>query len=209
MDDKGFNRDVELLRTSDVSILASTYENIEEFEDGVNADEIPSPLRQVMMRHELPLVMEDFIYHYVANDEIDLSKLRSGVYIVDHKAMSASGVNDDEVHNYQAWYVNDTMQNKYVEVTLAIPVHATITQITDTIAQYKQFIKDRQTAANGDVPVKRVRLLPMVLRDSEIMRLYHLGLKPREILWKLPEDLRGILTAPDIAKIINKQKKKS
>lgn len=114
VEDEAFTRDITLLRNSDADIIEPTYENIEEFEDGtVNADEIPSPLHQVMMKYNLPLVMEDFIFHYIKNDEIALDKLRNGIYILDHNAMRASGLSDDEVHNYQAWYVNDSMKNKY------------------------------------------------------------------------------------------------
>ena len=208
LDDEGFTRDIALLRSSDVDILASIYENIEEFEDGfVNADEIPSPLHQVMMKYNLPLVMEDFIHHYVAHDEMDLDKLRNGVYIVDHESMKASGVNDDEVRNYQAWYVNDSMRDKYIEVTLAIPVHATTTQINDTITQHKQFIKDRQTVANNNTPVGRVRSEYYALRDKEIMRLRDEGLPPREILWKLPDKWRGTLNPPAISRIIYRRKR--
>ena len=207
VDDEGFIRDIALLRSSDISIIESTYENIEEFEDGtVNADEIPSPLHQVMMKYNLPLVMEDFIHHYVAHDEIALGKLRNGVYILDHDTMKASGVSDDEVHNYQAWYINDSMRDKYIEVTLAIPVHATTTQITDTIAQHKKFIKDRQTAANNNTPVGRVRSEYYALRDKEIMRLRDEGLPPREILWKLPDKWRGTLNPPAISRIIYRRK---
>lgn len=207
VDDESFTRDVALLRSTDVNILESTYENIEEFEDGtVNADEIPSPLHQVMMKYNLPLVMEDFIYHYVAYDEVDLDKLRNGVYIVDHKSMRASGMSDDEVHNYQAWYVNDSMRDKYVEVTLAIPVHATATQITDTITQYKQFIKYRQTVVNNNIPVGRVRSEYYALRDKEIMRLYDSGLPPRKIRPKLIKKW-GHLTEPAISNIIYRRKK--
>ena len=55
VDDESFTRDVALLRSTDVNILESTCENIEEFEDGtVNADEIPSPLHQVMMKTTSP-----------------------------------------------------------------------------------------------------------------------------------------------------------
>lgn len=207
VDDESFTSDIASLRSSDVNILESTYENIEEFEDGtVNADEIPSPLHQIMMKYNLPLVMEDFIYHYVAHNEIALDKLRNGVYIVDHKSMKASGVSDDEVHNYQAWYVNDTMRNKYIEVTLAIPVHATTTQIADTIAQYKQFIKHRQTAANNNTPVGRVRSEYYALRDKEIMRLYDKGLQPRRIRPRLIKKW-GHLTEPAISNIIYRRKK--
>lgn len=207
VDNEAFVRDVELLRSSDADILQSTYENIEEFEDGtVNADEIPSPLHQVMMKYNLPLVMEDFIYNYVAHGEVALDKLRNGVYILDHDTMKASGVSDDEVHNYQAWYINDSMRDKYIEVTLAIPVHATTTQITDTIAQYKKFIKDRQTAANNNTPVGRIRSEYYALRDKKIMELYSEGLPPREILWKLPDKWRGTLNPPAISRIIYRRK---
>lgn len=206
MNDESFTRDIESLRNSDADILQSTYENIELIDDGANADEVPSPLHQVMMKYNLPLVMEDFIHHYVAHDEIALGKLRNGVYILDHDTMKASGVSDDEVHNYQAWYINDSMRDKYIEVTLAIPVHATTTQITDTITQHKQFIKDRQTAANNNTPVGRVRSEYYALRDKEIMRLRDEGLPPREILWKLPDKWRGTLNPPAISRIIYRRK---
>lgn len=206
VDDEGFTRDIETLRSSDVDILKSTYENIEEFEDGtVNADEIPSPLHQVMMKYNLPLVMEDFIHHYVAHNEVVLDKLRNGVYIVDSKAMEASGGDDREL-NYHG-YVHDNMHGKYIEVILAIPVHATTTQITDTITQHKQFIKDRQTAANNNTPVGRVRSEYYALRDKEIMRLRDEGLPPREILWKLPDKWRGTLNPPAISRIIYRRKR--
>lgn len=207
MNDESFTRDIESLRNSDADILQSTYENIELIDDGANADEVPSPLHQVMMKYNLPLVMEDFIHHYVAHDEIALGKLRNGVYILDHDTMKASGVSDDEVHNYQAWYINDSMRDKYIEVTLAIPVHATTTQITDTITQHKQFIKDRQTAANNNTPVGRVRSEYYALRDKEIMRLRDEGLPPREILWKLPDKWRGTLNPPAISRIIYRRKR--
>lgn len=205
--DDSFIDDIELLRASEVDILQPTYTNFEELDDDmVNADEIPSPLHQVMMKYSLPLVMEDFMRHYVAHNEMALSKLRNGVYILDHDAMRASGVSDDEMHNYQAWYVNDSMRNKYIEVTLAIPVHATTTQITDTITQHKKFIKDRQTVANNNTPVGRVRSEYYALRDKEIMRLYDKGLPPREIRPKLINKW-GHLTEPAISNIIYRRKK--
>lgn len=205
VDDEGFTRDIALLRSSDVNILESTYENVEEFEDGtVNADEIPSLLHQVMMKYNLPLVMEDFMHHYVAHNEIALDKLRNGVYILDHNAMESSG-GDEKTLNYHG-YINDSMHNKYIEVTLAIPVHATTTQITDTIAQHKQFIKDMQTAANNNTPVGRVRSEYYALRDKEIMKLRDKGLKPSEILWQLPDKWRGTLNPPAISRIIYRRK---
>lgn len=211
LDSENFTSDIKSLRSSDVDILKSTHENVEviEMPDGddiINSDEIPSPLHQVMMKHNLPLIMESFMHHYITNDEIALDKLRNGVYIIDHKTMKASGVTDDEVHNYQSWYVDDSMKNKYIEVTLAIPVHATTTQITDTITQHKQFIKDRQTAANDNTPVGRVRSEYYALRDREIMRLYDEGLPPRKIVFKLPEKWQGLSTLA-ISNIIHRRKK--
>lgn len=201
IDDGGFLHDIELLRKSKVDIQKSTYENIVEFKDGeVSADEVPSPLHLAMMKYNLPLVMEDFVYHFVKHDELDLSKLRNGVYLVDNKAMEASG--DDDIERNYHRYVYDTERNNYIEVTLAIPVHATTTQINDTITQYKQFIKDRQTVANDNTPISRVRSEYFAFRDREIMRMHDKGLPPREILWKLPEQWRGVLTGPAISRII-------
>lgn len=207
LNNSDFINDVEVLRNAKVDILKSTYENIEMVDDDTaSADEIPSPLHQVMMKHNVPLVMEDFIYHYVAHDEMDLDKLRNGVYILDHKTMQASGPSADEMHNYQAWYVNDFRSSKYVEVTMAIPVQATITQITDTITQHKQFIKDRQTVANNNIQVGRVRSEYYALRDKEIMRLYDSGLPPRKIRPKLIKKW-GHLSEPAISNIIYRRKK--
>ncbi len=206
VDDESFTHDIESLRSSDVNILESTYENIEEFDDGsVNTDETPSPLHQVMMKYNLPLVMEDFMYHYVTHNEITLGKLRNGVYILDHDTMESSG-SDDKTLNYHD-YVNDSMHNKYIEVTLAIPVHATTTQITDTITQHKQFIKDKQTAANNNTPVGRIRSEYYALRDKEIMKLRDKGLKPSEILWQLPDKWRDTLNPPAISRIIYRRKR--
>ena len=207
LDSDIFTSDIEALRNSDVDILASTHENIEVCDDGsVNADEIPSPLHQVMLKHNLPVIMEDFMEHYIAHDEIVLDKLRSGIYILDHKTMQASGVSNDEIHNYQAWYANDSFHNKYIELTLAIPVYATTTQITNTIAQHKQFIKKRQTAKNNNTPVGRVRSEYYAFRDKEIMRLYDSGLPPRKIRPKLIKKW-GHLTEPAISNIIYRRKK--
>ena len=214
VDTDDFQRDIESLRNSDADITKSTFKNVEiirvpDGDDIINSDEVPSPLHQVMMKYELPLAMDDFVRHYVAHGEIALDKIRSGVYLVDHKSMEASGGDDREL-NYH-WYINDTdyiNHNKYIEVTLAIPAHATITQINDTISQHKQFILDRQEAANNGTPVGRVRLAPAHIRNREIMKLYNTGLKPSQILWELPDDLRGELTSPDISKIIYKQRKK-
>lgn len=204
VEDEGFTHGIELLRSSDVNILESTYENVEIVDDTANADEIPSPLHQLMMKYNLPLIMEDFIYHYVAHNEVTLDKLRNGVYIVDNKALEASGGDNREL-NYHG-YVNDSMHNKYIEVTLAIPVHTTTTQITDTIAQHKQFIKDRQTAANNNTPVGRVRSEYYALRDKEIMKLHDKGLPPRDIRPKLIEKW-GHLTEPAISNIIYRRKR--
>lgn len=210
VDDGGFVQDIELLRSSDVDILKSTYENVEviEMPDGddiVNGDEVPSPLHQIMMKYSLPLIMEEFIYHYVAHNEVALGKLRNGVYLVDEKTMEASGEGDREL-NYHG-YVDDTRHNKYIEVTLAIPVQATMTQVTDTIMQHKHFLKDRQAAANNNTRVGRIRSEYYALRDKEIMRLYDEGLRPREILWKLPDKRRGLLTSPAISNIIYRRNK--
>lgn len=204
--DDSFIDDIESLRASKVDILQAAYSSFEEFDDGtINNEETPSPLNQIMMKYNLPIVMEDFIYHYIAHNEIALDRLRNGVYILDHGTMKASGTND-ETYNYRAWYVNDLQREKYIEVTLAIPAHATITQINDTLTQHKKFIKNRQTIANGNIPVSRVRSEYYALRDREIMKLYDEGLPPRKIRPKLIKKW-GHLTEPAISNIIYRRKK--
>lgn len=206
VDTRIFTRDIELLRNSDVDILESTYENVEELEDGnVNADEIPSPLHQVMMKYELPLIMEEFFYHFVKHDAIDLTKLRYGVYLVDDRAMEASGDSEDMTQNYHA-YLEDSDHNRYIRVTLAVPVNATTTQITNAISQHKQFIKDRQTEANNGTPIPRIRSEFYIERDREILGLYEQGLKPRAIERRLSGKF-GILTAPMISSIVSRRRK--
>jgi len=206
IDNESFMADVGLLRDSKIDILESTHENVEVFNDGsVNADEIPSPLHQFMLKYSLPIVMEDFVFHFIRHETIDLSKLRNGVYLVDDKSMEASGRGDNEL-NYHG-YVNDTMHNKYIHITLAIPVHATITQINDTISEHKQFIRDRQTGANNDTPVSRVRSEFYAERDKEVMDLYRQGYRPREIASKISGRWRGIITAPMISDIIYRRRK--
>lgn len=205
-----FSRDIETLRNSKEDIRQPTYENVEivEMSDGddiVNEDETPPVLHQIMKKHNLPIVMEDFMYHYVQHKKINLGKLRNGVYLVDEKAMEASGNDEDKHMNFQA-YVADTMEDKYVEVTLAFPLHATNTQIVDTIKQHKQFIKDKQTRANNNSSVKRVRSEYYAERDNAIMSLHEKGLPPRKIRPKLIQKW-GHLTEPAISNIIYRRKK--
>jgi hypothetical protein len=208
VNDDHFADDINLLRSSTVDITQPTYENFEEFEDGsANADEIPSPLLKFMIKYDLPPVMEDFISLYILKDKVDLTMLRSGVYIVDHGQQEASGSSLDKHLNYQS-YAQDTMHDDYVELTLAIPIHALSTQIADTLAQHKQFIKDKQAILNGGDSIKRIKLYPKDLRNREILRLHQEGLKPSEILLELPDTFRGELTAPDISKIIYKLRSK-
>lgn len=85
--------DVEILRNSNVDILASLHENVEVFDGGpVSTDEMPPPLHQAMLKHNLTIIMEGFVKHYVAYDEIALDKLRSGVYALDYKTMQTTEV---------------------------------------------------------------------------------------------------------------------
>lgn len=203
-----FSKDVDELRKSEADILKSTYENVEVLDDGsANADEIPSLLYQFMMKYELPLIMEEFVYHFIKHNEIDLTKLRYGVYLVDDKAMEASGDYDDPEQNYHA-YIEDSHYNKYVNLTMAIPVGATITQINGAISQYKQFIKDRQTEANDGRSIQRVRSNFYAKRDREITKLSEQGVPPRGIVWQLSGGWHGKLTAPEISRIIYRYKQR-
>lgn len=193
-----FVQDVERLRTSKKDILHAVRKA-----NGIV--KIPSAFHQFMTKHGFPISMEQFVYFYVSRNEINLEKLQSGVYIVDFKNKEASGLSDNKRLNYFR-HVNDSMRDDYIHVVLAVPVHATTTQINDTIKQHKQFIKDRQAAANNNTPVPRIRSEYYAMRDKEIMRLYDKGLPPRKIVHKLPEEWRGLSTVA-ISNIIYRRKK--
>lgn len=197
-----FANDVKALRKTD-DISKPTYENIEEIGDSVNADEIPSPLTQFMWKYGLPNSMADFLYHFITHEKIDLDKLQSGIYLVDDDAMQASGTHSQE-QNFKN-YIEDTQYAKYIQITLAVPVEATNVQIKQTIADSKDFIKSRQVAIGGSQV--RNRENPMAERDNMIMSLYSQGLKPREIVGKLPEKWDG-LTRYDVSKIVDRAKRK-
>ncbi len=201
--DAEFAKDVNALRKTD-NILQSTYENIEEVEDSVNADEMPSPFAQFMYKYQFPSGMNDFMYHFITRRKIDPDKLQSGIYLVDNDSMQASGEYEPE-QNFKN-YVEDTQYTKYVHITLALPVNATKLQIDEAIAKHQDFIKSRQDKARGAARTRK-RYSLNAQRDNEIMRLYAQGLKPRHIADKLPEKWQATLTSSDISKIISRVKK--
>jgi len=200
--DEAFAKDVKALRKTE-DILQSTYENIEEVEDSVNADEIPSPFAQFMHKYQFPSGMNDFVYYFITRRKTDPDKLRSGVYLVDDGSMQASGEYEPE-QNFKN-YVEDTQYTKYVHVTLAVPVDATKVQIDEAITKHQDFIKSRQDKVRGTTRTRKRESLNSE-RDSEIMKLYAQGLKPSQIVFKLSDKWRA-LSAPEISKIISRLKK--
>jgi hypothetical protein len=174
------------------------------FDDGaVNVTETPSPLNQFMMDYKFPTIMSDFIHHFIVSDKIDTSKLRDGVYILDESEMLASGGLSPE-QNFKD-YVTDQDYMKYVHVTLAIPVDATSTQITDSLALHKDFIKHRQESVRG---FKKTYKQPHLMagRDTMLLNLSREGYKPREIAQLITGKWSG-LSGPQIAKILYRIKK--
>lgn len=204
--DVEFAEDVKTLRKSD-DILQPTYENVEEAGDSVNADEIPSPFAQFMYKYQFPNGMSDFIQYFITHGKIDPDKLRSGVYLVDDDSMQASGEYESE-QNFKN-YIEDTRYTKYVHVTLALPVDATRVQIDEAIAKHQDFIKSRQDKARGTARTRK-RHSGNAARDNEIMRLYKLDSKPRQIVPLLPSYWQGTrerpLTGVDVSKIISRLK---
>jgi thiamine pyrophosphate-dependent acetolactate synthase large subunit-like protein len=137
--------------------------------------------------------------------EVDLSKLRDGVYLIDEDVLEASGDSQDAHQNFQS-YVKDTDYTKYVHVTLAIPASATITQITSSISAHKDFIKSRQSKAN-DAPLRRVRQRRKAERDNKIMELSKAGNKPNEVIAILGAEIEEPLTNYDVARIKRRKQK--
>ena len=203
--DDGFKARVEALRASKSDILLSTYEIIEEFDDGeVNFNETPSLFNQFMHQYKFPSAMTDFIYNYVVNNEVDLTKLRTGIYLLDESKYLASGELEPE-QNFMS-YLKDQEYTKYINVTLAIPVDATSVQITKALTKYKNFIYERQEFARGSKRTyKRAHLLAE--RDTMLLNMSMQGMKSKDIARNITGKWKDSLTAPQISKILSRLNK--
>jgi hypothetical protein len=166
----------------------------------------PSPFLQFTQKYRFPPTMHMFLLDFITRYEINPDKLSFGVYIVDEGKGEASGRYDASL-NYIG-YSGDSIATKYVKLTLAIPVDATNLQIREAIKEAKGFIKSRQTEANGgSVPRKRFSVNAEL--NNWVLDQYNQGLKPKQILLKLPKKFQSTMhTAQDISDIINRHKNK-
>lgn len=194
----GFARDIEELRkyNDDISVLLP---------EGATVD-TPSPFLQFTQKYTFPPTMHMFLLDFITRNEINPDKLSFGVYIVDEGKGEASGRFDASI-NYLG-YSGDSISTKYVKLTLAIPVDATNLQIREAIKEAKGFIKSRQTEVNGGgIPRKRFSVNAEL--NNWVLDQYDQGLKPKQILLKLPKKFQGTMhTAQDISDIINRHKYK-
>jgi hypothetical protein len=197
-----FSIDIASLRNMK-KITEPVYEIHEVIEDTANATEHPSPLTQLLLNYKLPLVMEDFVEHFITENIIDYDKLEFGVYLLDHKEMIASGKDEDLHRNYHR-YVESSRFTNYVEITLAIPEGAINTQITQTISANKNFIKDRQKAGGG-VNRKRVRPYTTAERDNIIYKLSQ-TMKPKDLQHELSNKHDIHVSSVDISNILYRMK---
>lgn len=194
----GFAEDIEDLRRHGDSI--SVIQPIDAAVDD------PSPFLQFTQKYMFPPTMHLFLLDFITRNEINPDKLLSGVYIVDEGMREASGRFDPTINYFG--YTADSLPTKYVKLTLAVPVDATNLQIRDAIKEAKDFIKSRQMEANGgNIPRKRFRVNAEL--NNWVLERYSQGLKPKQILLKVPAKFQGTVhTAQDISDIINRHKNK-
>lgn len=185
----------------DIQALRAYGDGLEALWPDDGAVDVSSPFIQFVKKYKFPPSMYMFLLDYVTRNEINLSKLSFGVYVVDEDAEEASGEFSPEI-NYFGYSV-DSLTTKYVKLTLAVPVDATNLQIREAIKDAKDFIKLRQTEANGS-RVARKRFSINAERNNWILDQYRKGLSPIQILHKLPQKWQGTIdTSQDISDIIN------
>lgn len=193
-----FAKDIEALRGYEDN-LGALWPN-----DGTV--DTPSPFIQFVNKYDFPPSMHMFLLDYVTRNEINLDKLMYGIYVVDEDTQEASGSFNPGV-NYLGYSV-DSLTAKYVRLTLAVPVDATNLQIRECIRDAKDFIKSKQTEANGGT-VARKRFSINAERNNWILDQRSKGLSPKQILHKLPKKWQGTIdTNQDISDIINHIKKR-
>jgi len=193
--------------------FARDIEALREYGDGLEAlwpsdstSGTPSPFIQFAKKYKFPPSMYMFLLDYVTRNEINPSKLTSGVYVVDEDAEEASG-EFDSITNYLG-YSADSLTTKYIKLTLAVPVDATNLQIKEAIKDAKDFIKARQTEANGG-KVARKRFSVNAERNNWILDQRSKGLSPKQIFHKLPQKWQGTIdTSQDVSDVINHIKDK-
>ena len=171
-----------------------------------SAIDTPSPFFEFANKYAFPPSMHMFLLDYIVNNEINPEKLMSGVYIVDESNYEASGKHDASI-NYLG-YSADSASVKYLKLTLAFPVDATHLQIREAVKEAKNFIKTRQTKANGG-KVSRKRYSGNAELNNWVIEQYDNGLTPKQIVHGLPEKWQSrIHTNQDISDIINRIKNK-
>lgn len=190
----------------DIKALREYGDNLEAPWPTDGAADTPSPFIQFVKKYEFPASMYMFLLDYVTRNEINPDKLTSGVYVVDEDAGEASGEFDPSI-NYLGYSV-DSLTTKYIKLTLAVPVDAINLQIREAIKDAKDFIKSKQTEANGG-RVTRKRFSINAERNNWILDQLNKGLSPKQILHKLPKKWQGTIdTSQDISDIINHLKNK-
>lgn len=194
----GFAKDIEVLREhgGNLDVLLSSDGEVD----------TPSPFIQFVNKYDFPSSMHMFLLDYVTRNEINLDKIMYGIYVVDEDTQEASGSFSPNV-NYLGYSV-DSLTTKFVKLTLAIPADATNLQIRESIKDAKDFIKSKQTEANGG-KVARKRFSINAERNNWILDQRSKGLSPKQILHNLPKKWQGTIdTNQDISDIINHIKKK-
>lgn len=189
---------------TDVEELRKYENSIESLQPNDSVEGAPSPFLEFAKKYNFPPTMHMFLMNYIDTNEINPDKLFSGVYIVDEDMSEASGRFDPTVNYFG--YTADTLSTKYIKLTLAIPVDATNLQIREAIKEAKGFIRSRQTEANdGNIPRKRFSVNAEL--NNWVMDQYSQGLKPKQILQKVPAKFQSTVhTTQDISDIIKRHK---
>lgn len=201
--DKQFERDVIKLRSMEPHELAL----------------IPStggstPLARFNVKYGFPAEMVEFLFSYIVNNEIDLSLIRSGMYIVSdatQKAVGWSGTDEESFIAYDgiATY-NQTKSRR--ELKFIIPANVTLKQAKDFLTQNWGFVKDQQShylGVNDKAKADTIRPHFNAKRDYRVLELLESGAKYNDVAVQIQKEYPGYSpTYMEIAKIKSKLKTK-
>lgn len=192
--------------SEDIETLRAYGEGLESLWPDDGNPDASSPFMQFVNKYEFPPSMHMFLLDYIVRGDINLDKLKYGVYLVDDDKREASGEFNPDI-NYIG-FVADSLSTKYVNLTLAVPVDATNLQIREAIKDANDFIKARQNEVNGG-RVARKRSILNAERNNWLLDQHKKGLSPSQILQRLPQKWQATIdTSQDISDILNHIKPK-
>lgn len=207
---------------TDILRLREVGEDMTNFEAIINGEASTSPFAEFMIRYDLPFAMVDFLYHYIINDTIDPSLIRSGMFIVSEADRTAVGRDNSGHLDYFIYKQISTHGGRELpkdELKLVIPNGVTLNQAKDFLDNnWVSFVSQKQSLYSvlGDATTSAIR--PRNYRGTaelyrRIMDLADSGKSHREIAnivnTEFNRSASNIISAEYISTIIRRERQRN